>query len=137
MTSAAAELVDYLRGLKIHLYLDETGTLRARGPRGALVPYVAEQIRDAKDELTQALKAAEAAVAWRAEAMRARVGPDGELPADLVVDDLDREPGRCRSCGDLIPFDQIGKCTNCCRAAARIVLEKLAARNDIPQEPAA
>jgi hypothetical protein len=121
----AAELIDDLRGMGIHLSIDETGTLRARGPRGGLYPAIAEQIREAKDDLTRVIEETEGTVAWRVEAMRLRIGPDGVLPADLVVEDREPEPGRCRSCGDPQPHGQTGKCSACCRAAARLVLDQL------------
>jgi hypothetical protein len=63
-------------------------------------------------------------VAWRVDAMRARLPADRPLPRDLTILGLAPEAGRCPSCGDPQPYRQTGKCTLCCLASAAIMKER-------------
>jgi hypothetical protein len=60
-------------------------------------------------------------IAWRVDALRARLPADGSVPQDLTILDLPPEPGRCRSCGNPQLYGQSGKCTRCCLAAVSVL----------------
>jgi hypothetical protein len=60
-------------------------------------------------------------IAWRIDALRARLPDDGSLPRELTILDLTPEPGRGRSCGDPQPFGQTGTCTRCCLASVAVL----------------
>lgn len=60
-------------------------------------------------------------IAWRIDALRARLPPDGSLPHELTILDLPPEVGRCPSCGDPQPHSQTGKCTRCCLASVALI----------------
>jgi hypothetical protein len=60
-------------------------------------------------------------IAWRVEALRTRLPPDGSVPAELSVLGLEPEAGRCPSCGEGQPYGQFGKCTLCCLASVEVL----------------
>jgi hypothetical protein len=60
-------------------------------------------------------------IAWRIDALRARLSPDGSLPCQLTILGLPPEAGRCPSCGDPQPYRQTGKCTRCCLASVAVL----------------
>jgi hypothetical protein len=62
-------------------------------------------------------------VAWRVDALCARLVADPRT-TDLVVQNLPATPGACRSCGDPMPYGQVGKRTLCCLASAAILKER-------------
>jgi hypothetical protein len=62
-------------------------------------------------------------IAWRVDALRAGLPADGSLPNDLTILDLERQSGRCPSCGDPQPYGQTGKCAGCCLASAVVLRE--------------
>jgi hypothetical protein len=63
----------------------------------------------------------DAEIAWRIDALRARLPADGSLPRELTILALTPEPGSCRSCGEPQPFGQTGKCTRCCLASVAVL----------------
>jgi hypothetical protein len=63
----------------------------------------------------------DAEIAWRIDALRARLTLDGSRGSELTILGLDPEPGRCPSCGDRQPYGQTGKCTRCCLASATVL----------------
>jgi hypothetical protein len=69
-------------------------------------------------------------VAWRIDALRARLPADGSLPRELTILGLPSRPGRCPSCGDPQPYGQTGKCTLCCLASAALLQDLAGQRTD-------
>jgi hypothetical protein len=74
-------------------------------------------------------------VAWRLDALRARLPPDGSLPDELTILGLPLQAGRCPSCGDSQPYGQTGKCTLCCLAAAALLRELARQGTGQPSRP--
>jgi hypothetical protein len=60
-------------------------------------------------------------IAWRIDALWARLPADGSLPRDLTILGLPPAVGRCPSCGEAQLYEQTGKCTLCCLASVEVL----------------
>ncbi len=133
MNDAADVLCDLrVLGVRVELDGDE---VRCRAPRGALTPDLVRRLRAAKPQVQALLVAEDAEIAWRADAIGARVAASAGGPDAFVVRDTPPAPNRCRSCGDPTPDGGTAKCPLCCLASAR-VLDERRERRDIPAERA-
>ena len=129
----AGALLAELRGLGVELEIAD-GRPRWRAPAGRMTDALLALVRDHKPALVELLEAEEAAIAWRAEAMRP-AGTEGGLPSRTVEGRPPTADG-CRCCGEPSPYGALPRCTYCALAADRIIEEKRAAPGS-PPRPAA
>jgi hypothetical protein len=104
------------------LHVSATGSrLVVRGPR-RLEP-VAKALLDQKPAVLRAL-AEEQGVAWRIEAMRPQVGPNGSIPLLLARPGVRFPLGTCCSCGDQLSGDDRYRCEPCVVAAIAVLADQ-------------
>ncbi len=116
--TAAAILAD-LHSRDVCLQV-EGDQLRARFKGRTLDPDLAETIKTHKPALIAHLQEEEAAISWRAAAMREQIPPAGAVPFLVARPGVPPAAGICVSCGD--PFELLGyvpRCRLCAAAAAR------------------
>ncbi len=96
------------------------GRLIVRGPRSR--EALAERLLARKGEVLAALAVEDAAVSWRAAAMRPQVPGRGPIPF-LVAQEVAPSPRRCGSCGDPLPKGRWLRCGPCVQAAWLVLHE--------------
>ena len=133
MTDAPRILCD-LRALGVRVEPDGDD-VRFRAPRGVLTPDLVRRLKALKPRMRALLVAEDADIAWRADAIRARVAASVGGPDAFVVRDTPPAPNRCRSCGDPPPAGGTAKCTLCCLASAR-AWDGIRGCGDVPAERA-
>lgn len=117
MTPAAllADLQD--RGVRLYLAGDE---LRYKAKAGTMTPDLAAAVQPLKPALIAHLREEEAAVSWRAEAMREQIPAAGPVPFLAARPGIKANPDYCLSCAD--PIELVGyvsRCRLCVAAAGR------------------
>ncbi len=137
MTPAA--LLTDLQARSVRLYLagDE---LRYKAKAGTMTPDLAATIKPHKPALIALLQEEEAAVSWRAEAMREQIPVAGPVPFLAAVSNVALVPDVCLSCGE--SFTSTGYVQRChlCTVAANRVLSRpvdvaLAAKVEMQGQP--
>ncbi len=134
--SASAILAD-LRARDVRLHV-EGDQIRVRFKGRTLDPDLAAVIRANKPALIAHLREEEAAISWRAAAMRKQIPPaGGSIPFLVAVPGIEPAPGICVSCGD--PFELLGYVPRCrlCAAAAARALALVQEDRSQPAPPAA
>ncbi len=115
----AAEVLANLcaQGVSLELAGDQ---LRCRADAGVLTPDLAAAIKPHKPALIALLREEEAAINWRAAAMREQVPATGPVPFLVAVPNVAPAAGVCLSCGEF--FELLGyvrRCRLCTLAATR------------------
>lgn len=119
MTPAALLADLQARGIRLYLAGDE---LRYKAKAGTMTPDLAATIKPHKPTLIALLQEEEAAISWRAAAMREQIPERSPVPFLVAVRDMTPAPDRCLSCGD--PFELVGSVQRCrlCTVAAQRAL---------------
>lgn len=116
--------------------LSERGyRLEAQGNRlryhpAEIPPELRELLIEHKAEVLELLKAAEARIAWRVEAMLRQIPDSGPIPFLVARKDFKTGPNCCHSCGDSLNGGSGYLCGPCSRAKHRALEIAIRKRRD-------
>ncbi len=116
------------RGVRLYLAGDE---LRYKAKAGTMTPDLAAAVQPHKPALIAFLQDEEAAIIWRAEAMREQVPTTGPILFLVARPGITPAPDCCLSCGDVLELvGYVQRCRLCVVAAGRVLTAR---QEDIAQ----
>ena len=133
--NAVAALIEQLQNSGVELRAD--GDRLGYHPQEALTPVLLEETKRQKWALLAHLSAADPAVVWRVEAMRARHPHEsGRAAPFFTARTRPSRRGGCHSCGEPFESQHDGLVVRCipCRHAAYLVLMDWLTNRDVPQK---